>query len=660
MKPISNDFKEALKSIKQIDAIISYADKENTNFIITQNSEMLLTEASDYLVTESAEVIIDNGGIQNCSISWKTDLLKSVCKMLNLETSRPIEKETEINVKVGLLVDDEYEYVDYGKFYTTEDSSYQLGSGTYVTTAYDRMIRFNIKAIDNPITFVEGVEYSLKTYLETICNKCGVPYAFDYTNISANANVLLFDTNPYENRKNVTYRDIIDDIAQCLGTNFIINADNKITNKETNTTSVMTIDADILKDSNVYIGEKKDGIDGIQVYDGSAMINYTGASNSVIKIKDNNIMSAYSEGLLNNVLPLVYGFSYYMYNLETFGIFALEPFDCFTVTYNNTNYLLCSFKNDIKITGGVEEEISYDFNELDSTSEYTTSSSKDGLSDALIEIDKANGQIVLKAKNDGSLVQAELKADASEGSSFNVKADNINFDGKTFNLTTDNMAITSTNFSVDKDGNMTANSGTFGGSINTGQNCTVGNNLYVGQNQATTAVDNKFIYFNNDNYIRRAYSGLINTISMISNQQASINVGENRIFANYSDYVRMETATGGYFYISGANAHTLNQIYVDSDKRLKEKIKDIDVSWIDELKVKEYEHINCKGKKQIGLIAQDYEDKKYSKYFLTKNNDDYYSIQYGNITNALIQYCQELKKEVQELKQEIEVLKNEK
>lgn len=90
-----------------------------------------------------------------------------------------------------------------------------------------------------------------------------------------------------------------------------------------------------------------------------------------------------------------------------------------------------------------------------------------------------------------------------------------------------------------------------------------------------------------------------------------------------------------------------------SDKRLKQKIKDIDVSWINELKVKEFEYKKTPYKKQIGLIAQEYLDKEYSKYFLGKNNEGYYSINYGNITNALIQYCQQLKDRVVELEKQV-------
>ena len=56
---------------------------------------------------------------------------------------------------------------------------------------------------------------------------------------------------------------------------------------------------------------------------------------------------------------------------------------------------------------------------------------------------------------------------------------------------------------------------------------------------------------------------------------------------------------------------------------------------------------------QIGLIAQNYENKEYSKYFLEQKEDGYYRICYGNITNALIKYCQELKKRIEVLENEI-------
>ena len=87
-----------------------------------------------------------------------------------------------------------------------------------------------------------------------------------------------------------------------------------------------------------------------------------------------------------------------------------------------------------------------------------------------------------------------------------------------------------------------------------------------------------------------------------------------------------------------------------SDIRLKDKIKVIeDVSWIDDLVIKEYEYKTSPGEKNIGLIAQDYENKEYAKYFLNKDLKDMYCISYTDITNALIKYCQDLKNRILEL-----------
>lgn len=461
MKTITQGFQDTLKGIKQINAIISYADRENTNYIITQSEEFLLTEAQDFLVTESASVIIDNGGIQKCSIYWNTDLLKSVCKMLDLETNNNIPKGTELNIKVGLLVDGEYEYVDYGKFTTTQDSEYNFDTGSYLTTAYDNMVRFNINASENPLAFEEGRAYNFKQYLEMICDKCGVPYSLgSLIDNTINAEKTVIDTDFYANDKNVTYRDIIDDIAECLGTNFIINEDNKFTYKTMEMTSVMTIDAENLKDSNVYVGEKKSPIDGLQIYDGSTLLNFVGEDTSIFKIKNNNIMSAKNSELINGVFSMIRDAIYYHFNLDTFGVLALEPFDVFTTAYNNTNYMLCSFHNEINISGGLEETISYEFKEEDSIDDYRTSSSEDKLRDAYIEIDKANGQIVLKATSDGKIVEAELTASPSEGSEFNIKADNINLEGYT---------SINDGFQIDSNGNAIVSGGKItleGGSYN--------------------------------------------------------------------------------------------------------------------------------------------------------------------------------------------------
>lgn len=171
------------------------------------------------------------------------------------------------------------------------------------------------------------------------------------------------------------------------------------------------------------------------------------------------------------------------------------------------------------------------------------------------------------------------------------------------------------------------------GSINTDKDLIVGNNAYIGQNQNSNADLVKFLYFSQNAWIKRwIFPSGGNYLRMQSDLNTTIACKESGFVRVLEDGVDM--------------SHSPN---INSDKRLKDNIQNIDVSWINNLKIKEYEYKNTPNKKQIGLIAQDYLEEDFSKYFLNKNDNGYYAINYGNITNALIQYCQELNKRVIEL-----------
>lgn len=228
----------------------------------------------------------------------------------------------------------------------------------------------------------------------------------------------------------------------------------------------------------------------------------------------------------------------------------------------------------------------------------------------------------------------------------------------------------------------TIKGGTISGTtINTDKDLTVGNNAYIGQNQSGTAIDTKNIFLSENSKITRTRVGNSEAIFLngkdfagIRTDGTELQLGQTGIQMKVPSllgdmaqafYVTQDNfgIQNGNFdcYIMGGNGSISmsHSPSISSDKRLKKSIKNIDVTWIDNLKVKEFEYKNTPDKKQIGLIAQDYVDTDYSKYFLNQNADGYYGINYGNITNALIQYCQELKKEIVDLRKEIEVLKSE-
>lgn len=180
-------------------------------------------------------------------------------------------------------------------------------------------------------------------------------------------------------------------------------------------------------------------------------------------------------------------------------------------------------------------------------------------------------------------------------------------------------------------GSITSNS-----TINVTTNLTVGNNIYLG-NQSSTSIA-KFIYMNSTNYLQ--FSTGNTGVQMRSGNYVGMTGGSGYVSAT-SNYVQCGSQIVQF--IASNAVYSNKSITVTSDARKKNSITEVDVSWIDELKIKSFKY-NESNANQIGLIAQDYLEKSYAKYFMSIDPDGYYGITYGNITNALIKYSQETKK----------------
>ena len=140
MKVHTNQFKENIKSMgKEIDSIITYG---NT----TLHDEL-------YSVTPLFE----------------GNILKSVMKQLDVETSIDIPIGTVINYQLGVKVEENYEYLDYGN-YVVIKSEKQEDLGTYKLTCYDKLI-YSMKQNESL-----GVTYpiKIKDYLTALATKIGL------------------------------------------------------------------------------------------------------------------------------------------------------------------------------------------------------------------------------------------------------------------------------------------------------------------------------------------------------------------------------------------------------------------------------------------------------------------------------------------------------
>ena len=90
-------------------------------------------------------------------------------------------------------------------------------------------------------------------------------------------------------------------------------------------------------------------------------------------------------------------------------------------------------------------------------------------------------------------------------------------------------------------------------------------------------------------------------------------------------------------------------ITVGSDVKLKENIRNIDISnLIDDLSVKSFDYKNG-NKNIIGVIAQELEKTEFSKYIVKVNKKGYKAVDYTALSLACIQKVQKLEKIIKDM-----------
>lgn len=220
MKQHSAQFKQELIEMgKQIDSIITY----------TANGETITLHEELFKVTPLFEA----------------NILKSVMKQLEVESSVAIPYQTIINYQLGVKVGNDYEYLDYGN-YVVFSNEKQEDTNTYKITCYDQML-YSMK----PYEEITGTyPMTIKAYLELIANRIGLTLKdTNFYNCSLQIHEDLYKDLEY------TYRDVLDEIAQATGSIIIINSDDQLEVLYPSD-SGDTIDEEFFKDVNVNFSEK--------------------------------------------------------------------------------------------------------------------------------------------------------------------------------------------------------------------------------------------------------------------------------------------------------------------------------------------------------------------------------------------------------------------
>lgn len=322
---------------------------------------------------------------------YNSDLLKSVMKQLDLELTVDIPLNTVLNCQIGILVNGDYEMLNYGN-YVVYNSEKQEDTGTYKITCYDKLL-YSMKQNEDL-----GIEYpiKIKNYLIAIANKIGLSVA----NTTFYNQDLQIPSELYLGQE-YTYRDILDEIAQATGSIICLNENDEIVVKYPTLTND-TIDEDYLKDINVDFGQKYGVINSIVLSRSGESDNvYLRDEESVaqnglteVKIVDNQIMnfnnrSDYLQGILN----ALNGLYYYLNDFNSTGILYYEVGDLYNVKIGENTYQCLMLNDEINVTTGIEEIIHTDMPEKSET-DYSKADKTDmRINKTYLIVDKQNQQI---------------------------------------------------------------------------------------------------------------------------------------------------------------------------------------------------------------------------------------------------------------------------
>ena len=345
MKSHTSEFKEEIKTLgKQQSVRITY----------TLNNE---------------QIILTNEDINSATPNYEASLLKSVMKVLELDSNVSIPKGTEIKFEYGLLVNGAYEYLNYGT-YIVKESEKQEDTLSYKITCYDKML-YSMKDyehIDIPYPC------TIKQYLVALCNKIGLQFQdSDFANASRQITSELFMTINEDgtySSMGYTHRDVLDQIAETTGGCICITLDDKVevryinkaleysTSKNTNEVEIETQVKEKVKTINIDGNSYQETTEGYNLFDKStANIGKTlsaqgelqGDSGGGFSTSDYIQIKPNTNYYLYNVLPTYYVRTCAIYDdnknfIKTVSLTGSNVGNLLILTPANAKYIRITYK----------------------------------------------------------------------------------------------------------------------------------------------------------------------------------------------------------------------------------------------------------------------------------------------------------------------------
>lgn len=221
MRTHTSEFKEELKVFgRQIQGKIIYYPSYD---LVSESEDNILTEADLQIISEQANydepIEINEEDIFSISIIKNGDLLQSLMKEFDFETKVELNIGSVVNPQLGLLVSEEYEYLNYGN-YIINSKEFNMDTETWSYVCYDKMLFSMVK-----YRGLSNIEYpiTIKQFINKLCDKVGLEFE---DSEFVNQGQLIYE-DLYKNR-DVTYRDIFDEISKIVAGNLLINDSDKL------------------------------------------------------------------------------------------------------------------------------------------------------------------------------------------------------------------------------------------------------------------------------------------------------------------------------------------------------------------------------------------------------------------------------------------------
>lgn len=330
---------------------------------------------------------------------YNADILKSIMRILEIDSNIDIPVGTELNYQFGVKVQNSYEYLNYGNYivYTSER---QEDLNSYKITCYDKMlysmVDYEAMNITYPIT--------IRDYISAICTHLGLTFKNEndeFANYDKEIqNELYLDEEG--NSLGYKFRDVLDELAQVTASTICINEEDDELEIRYITDTNDVIDEDYFKDVKVDFGKKygpinsivlsrSAGADTVFLQDEESV-----AQNGLceLKIEDNQILNNNDRAdYLPDILETLDGLEYYLNDFTSTGIMYYNVCDRYTSRIDNKEYTCIMLNDEALITDGLEENTHTDM-PITSVTDYSKADKTDRrINQTTLKVDKVNGEI---------------------------------------------------------------------------------------------------------------------------------------------------------------------------------------------------------------------------------------------------------------------------